>query len=280
MTTVSTHSFPADLAIVTTRPVGPPAGPAGGRSFPSLPSADPLPALVRGEGPPLVLVPGFALTPRTYARTVDRLAERARVVVPDWVAVAGRWEPYRVMAAILATLDEHGIERASWLGHSFGGGLSLGIAARHPERIHHLVLADSVGLSQRWELARKAIPGRYIYRLATVSATTAFLHNAARRPTAVARAGWWAFRVLHDEEIREVADHPFPAHVLWAERDTLLERDEGRRFAERLGASFTLVREPEGAGTVDHDWLYRRPWLVPPALERIGVLEPPLDVAS
>ncbi len=227
-----------------------------------------------------MLLPGFALTAHSYARTVDELARYARVIVPNWVRSPGRWEPYHVMAGVLATLDDLGVSQASWLGHSFGGGLALGIAARQPHRIKNLVLADSVGLSQRWELARKAIPGRYVYRLATVRATTDFLWNAGRRPAAVARAGWWAFRVLHDEEIRAVAQQSFPSHLLWAERDTLIERDEGRRFAERIGGSFTLIREPDGIGTVDHDWLYRRPWLVPPALERIGVIEPPLEAAS
>jgi 2-hydroxymuconate-semialdehyde hydrolase len=47
---------------------------------------------------------------------------------------------------IIGFLDALGIERASFIGNSFGGGLSLAVAARHPERVHRFVLMGAAGL--------------------------------------------------------------------------------------------------------------------------------------
>jgi hypothetical protein len=52
-----------------------------------------------------------------------------------------------------------------------------------------------------------------------------------------------------------------PAHVLWANRDSLLSRSDGRAFARELGASFDVAREPD-ARPVDHDWMYGHPELL------------------
>jgi pimeloyl-ACP methyl ester carboxylesterase len=47
--------------------------------------------------------------------------------------------------AVLAELDGRGIERAVLVGHSYGGGVALSVAATAPERVEALVLLASVG---------------------------------------------------------------------------------------------------------------------------------------
>ena len=56
------------------------------------------------------------------------------------------WEPPWDFDAhvhdLLQTLDQVGIARCSWIGHSFGGRLALELAARAPERVDRAVLLD------------------------------------------------------------------------------------------------------------------------------------------
>jgi pimeloyl-ACP methyl ester carboxylesterase len=47
--------------------------------------------------------------------------------------------------AVIAELDARGIERAVLIGHSYGGGVALAVAAMAPQRVEALVLLASVG---------------------------------------------------------------------------------------------------------------------------------------
>jgi pimeloyl-ACP methyl ester carboxylesterase len=73
-----------------------------------------------------------------------------RVVAPDrpgWGSRSG--EPAGGFAAgaddAVAVLDREGVERAVVLGFSWGGGVALELARRHPDRVGALVLAASIG---------------------------------------------------------------------------------------------------------------------------------------
>src|SRR5438874_74471 len=90
----------------------------------------PLRCVDTGDGPALVLLHGFAMQPETYLPLARLLSDRIRVVIPAIFALPGRWTFERALSCIGATLDDRGLERVSLLGHSFGGGLELGLAAR------------------------------------------------------------------------------------------------------------------------------------------------------
>src|SRR5258706_5202731 len=48
-------------------------------------------------------------------------------------------------AAVIEELDARGIDRAVLVGHSYGGGVALSVAARPPDRVEAVVLLASVG---------------------------------------------------------------------------------------------------------------------------------------
>jgi hypothetical protein len=90
-------------------------------------------------------------------------------------------------------------------------------------------------------------------------------------PRQVAQAAWWGFRSSRRGESRRVAALGLSAHVLWANRDSLLSRQDGIAFARELNASFT-VADSAGGKPVDHDWIYRHPKLFVEHLARLDLV--------
>jgi hypothetical protein len=97
--------------------------------------------------------------------------------------------------------------------------------------------------------------------MATPSAAGAFSWSVLTHPREVAQAAWWGFTSGRASGVDAVAAHRLPAHVLWANRDSLLSQRDVRAFARELGASFDVVRVPD-ARSVEHDWMYRHPDLL------------------
>jgi len=109
-----------------------------------------------GSGDPVLLIHGSGPGVSAWANwrlVMPALARRARVIAPD-MAGFGYTErpqgfPYGMDAWVrqaVGLLDALGLERADLVGNSFGGGLALALAIRHPERVRRLVLMGSVGL--------------------------------------------------------------------------------------------------------------------------------------
>lgn len=234
------------------------------------PTRDALPYLEAGHGPAFIVCHGFGLTPATYAGLARALAPRCRVVIPALFDMRGRWTFDRELRSFAATLDALEIDRAIVAGHSFGGGIELGYATEHTERIRQLVFADTLAASRHFRLAAEAFHPLKAMRMATPASAKAFLFSAARHPVSMSRAGFWAFSDDRTPSAERVADAGIPSHVLWANRDTILSRRDGRRFARELHASFTVARA--GGIALDHDWMYRRPDIFIRHMEQLGVL--------
>jgi len=221
-----------------------------------------------GHGPPMVLVPGYATRPRTYLRTAQRLAPRARVAIPDIFALPGRWDYLSVLGAFSSTVDRLSRGPVTLLAHSFGGAVALGFAARHPRRVERLVLADTLAVSREWQLAHEATSHPLaLLRMATPTSALDFFASWLAHPRQLLGAAWWGFLSGRQEEIAAVAAAGVRTHVLWASRDSLVSREDGARFAAELGASFTVASGSENP--VDHDWVFRHPDMFVEHLDRV-----------
>jgi lipase len=97
-----------------------------------------------GPAPRLVCLHGVTSHGRHFARIADRLAARFHVIAPDLVGHGdSSYEPpWSIDAHADAVLAAVGAQRATWLGHSFGGRLAFELAARHPGTVERLVLLD------------------------------------------------------------------------------------------------------------------------------------------
>lgn len=252
-----------------------------------------------GEGEPVILLHGFGASTYSWRHVMPALAAAFRVIAIDlngfgYTQRPKTFESYTregQAALVLRVMDALGIRSAHLMGHSYGGGLSLFLAATHPERVRSLILVDSSAptyANDRRSLAASVKP------LAGL-----FLRSYVLRPRNVRRA---LLRSIHDDSlvtpelVREyyerlriegvveafhglTAPAPtrsepvkleeirMPALVVWGAEDPLISAAAGRRAAERMPDSEFVVLEGVGHMPMEEkpDELVR---LVLPFLER------------
>src|ERR1700682_907103 len=105
-----------------------------------------------GNGPALILVHGIASSSRTWRQVIPRLAERFTVIAPDMLGhgasakLRGDYSLGAHARGIRDLMVALGIERATLVGHSLGGGVCMQFAYQFPERVERLVLVGSGGV--------------------------------------------------------------------------------------------------------------------------------------
>lgn len=184
---------------------------------------------------------------------------------------SGREPPWNVethVGDLLETLDALGVQRATWVAHSFGGRLAATVAATATERTQRLVLLDS-GLEIAADRAlRGAETDRLDWNFATVDgAVNALMGSegvvAAPRDTVVTYVrddvkkgpdGRFRFSFCPGAAVVGWSEMALPAPPV-AQVPTLFVRPEVplvdpsvqiRRYEEELGDLLTVAPVPNG----------------------------------
>lgn len=233
----------------------------------------------RGTGPPIVFVHGAVLDRTGWTPQVEALSAEYTTIAYD-VRGHGRTggssrESYSIdlfaddLAALVEALD---LDRFVLCGHSMGGCIAGTYAARHPDRLAGLVLADTFAPElldrrewlQRSVLLRATIPPVRLVGYERVERAMVWLYERLSRGSsgdydriqrlraAGPRMGTDEFAkairavaTFHETEI-DLASIAVPTLVLYGEREPAFLR----RHASRLAATIpeATVREVPGAG--------------------------------
>jgi lipase len=202
------------------------------------------------------------------------------------------WNLATHVADVLKTLEAEGVERATWIGHSFGGLVAAALGAEAPERTQGLVLLDP-GLGVPPERAlRSAEIERLDWSFATVDgALNALLSNEAivASPREVVAAfvkddvrkgpdGRFRFRFCPSTVVTAWSEMTLPPPpivqvptlAVIAEKPLFDSSRQQQRYAEELGDLLTKVTVPNG-----HNVLWESPRETASAIE--AFLEPALE---
>jgi len=110
--------------------------------------------LEMGQGPPLLLIHGIAEAAWAWEVVIPALARRHRVIAPDLLGHGRSAKPRgdyslgsqaTLMRDLMISLD---VDRATLIGHSLGGGITMQFAYQYPERCERMVLVASGGLGR------------------------------------------------------------------------------------------------------------------------------------
>src|SRR5918998_2096009 len=122
---------------------------------------------IAGSGPPVVLIHGMVNSSRHWERVALALADRYTVIAPDLIGHGDSATPrgdYSLgahAAVIRDVLSSIGVDRASIVGHSLGGGVAMQFFWQFPQRTERLALVSSGGLGREVSplLRSMALPG-------------------------------------------------------------------------------------------------------------------------
>lgn len=107
--------------------------------------------LKAGSGPPIVLLHGGASDCRDWKETMTALSPSYSVYAPDMIGFGlsdRNSDGYYLSDFVDSTIefiDALGLSSQTMVGHSLGGRVCLEVAYRHPDKVKHLVLVDTIG---------------------------------------------------------------------------------------------------------------------------------------
>ncbi|MFM1907841.1 MAG: hypothetical protein RLZZ591_1518 [Pseudomonadota bacterium] len=109
-----------------------------------------------GQGSPVLMIHGSGPGVSAWANwrlVIPELARTQRVLAPDMVGFGFTERPQGIVYGMdtwvqqaVDFLDTMNLSQVDLVGNSFGGGLALALAIRHPERVRRLVLMGAVGV--------------------------------------------------------------------------------------------------------------------------------------
>ena len=166
--------------------------------------------VMTGSGPAVLLLHGMACDHTTWAPVVERLAEHHTVIAPDLLGHGRSDKPradYSVggyangMRDLLTVL---GIDRATVVGHSLGGGVAMQFAYQYPERTERLVLVAPGGMGPEVTLLIRAVTLPGFHQAMGVATLPVLRHTATAALRALAQVPHPAARDL--DEIAAMVD--------------------------------------------------------------------------
>lgn len=234
-----------------------------------------------GTGPAVVLIHGMVNSSRHWEPVASQLAADYRVIVPDLLGhgdsakPAGDYSLGAHAAGIRDLLSSLGVDRATIVGHSYGGGIAMQFFYQFPERCERMALVSSGGLGREVSLPLRAVAlpgaGPAIAAAANRGVLGAIewvadrIEPHSRRAAGSARIYVRGMRPLAGRGARRAFLHTLrsvigpggqrvsardrlylagalPTQIAWGDRDHTIPVRHGREAAEMIaGARFATV---------------------------------------
>lgn len=192
---------------------------------------------------PLLFLHGWGLSPQTYAAGITQLTQAGiRVIAPALPGFAGSdGPPLRGIdmpaygQRIGRLLDVLGVEKPVFVvGHSFGGGVAIQLAAERPERVRSLTLISSVGGAPgkrtglvssswlRWALGSVSELSPKELTKSAPGMLRALVPNAVRKPVTMLLTAKLALTVDLADEAAALVAGGLPVLFVWGDGDKLI----------------------------------------------------------
>ncbi len=222
---------------------------------------------IRGAGPALVMLHGWGTSLEALRPLALLLAPEADIHLIDLPGFGKSpfpgaiWDSFQYAERIVAYLDEHQIKQATFLGHSFGGKVSLSLASRYPDRVSKLIVMAASGMKRRRSFPQRcrlqAIRwlGKGLKSVDALCGTTFFPQHFAPRFGSADYKNAGVMRPVLVKSVNEDLSQPIstitaPTLMLWGANDTETPSEVAQRMHALIPGSQLLIFPGKG------HWLY------------------------
>ena len=215
-------------------------------------------AIGPADAAPLIALHGWGQSLSSLQPLCELLADVRRIHFIDLPGHGaseippGAWGTEEYCAAVLEYLDRNDIAAADFLGHSFGGKISLYTAAKFPSRVKKLILMGASGIPGNFGWKRRV----RIYTIKTLRGVLKPLQKYFKIPL---YTSWFIpryaspdyqnagpmrgvlVRIVNENMTSLLSSISAPTLCLWGELDTETPVDSGERMSRTIPGAKLIV---------------------------------------
>ncbi len=216
------------------------------------------PAKNAKKTPPLIMLHGWGQTMGSLWGLGDLFSKSRKVYLIDLPGFGKSpkppedWDTEGYARCILQFMEEHKIEHADILGHSFGGRIAIRLAKLAPQRLNRIILINSAGL-------QRTIQGKALVR-SKIAKTSAQVCKFLDRSFGLSTFQEWhvprfasrdyrnagelknIFVKTVNEDLSDIAKNiESPVLLLWGEKDAETPVEIAKRYADLIPKSTLVV---------------------------------------
>lgn len=221
-----------------------------------------------GSGPNVILLHGLGGDAQNWALTIPAVAAHYHVYAPDQIGFGRSDKPqidYRIGTLVdflTGFMKKLEIDKATLVGNSLGGWVSVSMTLAHPERVQKMVLVDSAGFSAdvtREQLlvlnpstleGERAVMKLILYNPAMLSSDATIESQFANK---LKKGDAYTVDRFIDSIVRkedavdgQLSMIKAPTLVIWGHNDALIPYTYAERFAKEIGGAQLVTIEKCG----------------------------------
>jgi len=199
---------------------------------------------IEGQGSPFLILHGWGVGHSSWIETQDKLSKNFQVITLDLPGFGKSdlpeqaWNVQNYVDFVLDFMNILGIDKFYLLGHSFGGRISIKLAAQSPEKIKKLILVDSAGIRHNKPFIKKVVSKFKIFsRLPGYNVLRRLLYRILNNRDYFEEKG--IKKEIHNKVIAEdLTDYLkkifLPVLIIWGKRDKLTPIKDGYLMKKKI----------------------------------------------
>lgn len=193
---------------------------------------------VSGEGEDLILIHGLGTSIESWVLNIKELSKNFRVYALDMPGFGDSLPQDEILCSeglsdiVACFCTKLGIKKAHFVGHSFGGEVSLWIAIKYPKLVKSVILGASTGLCANVSNIEK-------FKNLIVDSVREPLYIMPRLLKAYTKAGPWRMLItIHKSRIHNICNYldkvKCPVLVIYGSRDPVIVPGDDREALKKI----------------------------------------------